>query len=106
MININPFILLNNNLSIESESDEEEMEELELLYIIKQYLSKDKHKPTRIIQYFEAVVPNYNQREFQSHFRMTCEAFEALLAKIGPSLRNNTTGRPTNNESKQLLAVM
>lgn len=64
--------------------------------------------PTRIQHYFEAVVPEYTDRDFQSHFRLTRNSFNLLLRILRPMMQGDEvrTGRPIKLIEKQLLAVL
>jgi hypothetical protein len=89
-----------------SNSDEEEIIVL-LSLVRRKRRRRNLQRPVRIQFYIERVVPNYSAREFQSHFRVTRDAYETLLRTVSPSLsRQSTVGRCTINVEKQLLSVL
>jgi hypothetical protein len=61
----------------------------------------------RIKDYFERVIPSYNDKLFQSHFRISRATFEIVLPLIINKIeKNSVMGRPSINFEKQVLAVL
>lgn len=90
-------------------SDEESSEDEDLYYFaLSAFINKQRNKkPTRIQHYVEVTVKSYTATQFQQNFRMTVDAYEVLLAAIGPELkRQGVTGRNTTDIEKQTLAVI
>lgn len=68
---------------------------------------KIKHEPIRIQNFFENVIQNYSDIEFQQNFRLTTGAFELFLHQIGPHMPKNIVGRPQQlSTEKQILAII
>ncbi|KAJ8950076.1 hypothetical protein NQ314_008082 [Rhamnusium bicolor] len=67
----------------------------------------ERNEPNRIQFFVEQTIFRSTAKEFQSHFRVTLEAFEWLHDRIQPQLQNNNvTGRNSIVPKKQLLAVL
>jgi hypothetical protein len=89
-----------------SNSDEEEIIVL-LSLVRRKRRRRNLQRPVRIQFYIERVVTNYSAREFQSHFRVTRDAYETLLRTVNPNLsRQSTVGPFTVNVENQLLSVL
>lgn len=100
-----------NHLLLQEESSDEETSEDEneqmILFVLKRKRNLFNLKPIRIHNYLERTIPNYSRQQFQSHFRLTFEAYSTLLSLIGPLLKRQTSlGRQTINIEKQLLSVI
>ena len=106
----NKFLLtfMNENIEESDESSEEEEEEVMLLLInmIRSTLHPRERDIPRCENYFEIVMPQYLPHEFQSHFRMSPNAFDALCVQLIPRLGQKQKGRPLKNVKKQILAVI
>lgn len=91
----------------DSETDSDDELELIVISSAQRKIKPRQHVPVRIQNYFEVTVSGYTEKEFQSHFRVTREAFETLLRLLKPFMKNNySSGRPTKDIDKQLLAVL
>ncbi|KYN50612.1 Putative nuclease HARBI1 [Trachymyrmex cornetzi] len=90
---------------IESDNDSEEEELIELY--AEKLLNSEKNVPSRIKYFIEHTVLNSTPKEFQSHFRITQEAFEWLYGLISPHLQTSrSSGRQTIDAQKQILSVL
>lgn len=106
---VNCVKLLTDNIMEESSDNKDttDEEELTVLDVLEQNKNYTKKKITRIIFYVEKTVPKYSKQQFQQHFRLSRNAYENLLKKIGPALqRKGNIGRHTINPEKQLLATL
>lgn len=62
---------------------------------------------SEIRSFVEYTVPRFSDNEFQSHFRLSIDAFEWLLAKVDTDLQSKRfAGRQTVDTRKQLLAFL
>lgn len=93
--------------NLESESDSEDEIEKLIINEIKSKTRPKRRRVPRIQNYFEDVVPRFSSREFQMHFRMPSQAFEALCQRIIPIIKENyQTGHPYTNLEKKILSVI
>lgn len=60
----------------------------------------------KINLYTENVVASYTAQKFQSHFRLTREAFEFVLNQIRVDIPAPGPGKPLIDLEKQFLAVI
>ena len=91
----------------DAEEDFDEDVELVVVNKVKNQLSPRQREIPRCKNYFEHVIPQYLPEEFQSHFRITREAFELLCNQLIPLLQKNYhTGRPLKQLDKQILATI
>lgn len=87
--------------NIYDSSSEEDEEAIDLL--LKEL---NKNRVIKIVDYVEKVVINYNDRQFQSHFRMSNEAFNLFLTRIAPLLAGEVNGRKQVDAQVQLLSAV
>lgn len=98
-----------NDLIRDSESESEEKNKIEKMFIVevKSKTRPRKRKISRCQNYFEEIIPKFSFKEFQMHFRMSPQAYEALCQRIIPIIKENYhTGHPHKNLEKQILAVI
>lgn len=102
------FFSLFNSTLFDSESDSSDDEsEFTLLSILNYNVHPREREIPRCENYYEITVPRYLPEEFQSHFRMTPDAFHTLCRHIIPRLKTtDSKGRPIKNSEKQILAVI
>lgn len=65
----------------------------------------------KIENFFEQTVPNMNDKQFKTHFRMNSDTFQDLLNRAGRVYRQNNTnvsnvGRPRTDLEKELLVLI
>lgn len=61
----------------------------------------------KVFNFAEETVPNFTNRQFYQHFRMSCTTFESLLSKV-QSLQvvNRISGNPETTVEKQLMIAL
>ncbi|KAI4458080.1 hypothetical protein MML48_7g00020244 [Holotrichia oblita] len=90
-----------------SDSSDDETQIISILNTLTQSTYPREREVPRCENYYERTVPRYLPSEFQSHFRMTPDAFNALSGYVIPRLRLFPhQGRPLANPEKKLLAVV
>lgn len=101
---------LNSIIGIESDSDNEDDEELmkELINTEKNVRLRDKvRRAIRIEGYVEHIVPRFSGKQFKEHFRISPGVFDNLENRIGNLLlRQAAIGRATICVRKQLLSTL
>ncbi|XP_060855167.1 uncharacterized protein LOC132932831 [Metopolophium dirhodum] len=65
-----------------------------------------KNAIPRMENYVEKIVPQFDDGQFKSHFRMLPETFEFILKIIAPKLVRKKPGCPTIEPNKQLLLAI
>jgi len=100
-------VMIENNDLSEEESDSDD-EETAVLFLAKtKKCLFNKQQQPRVKDYIERVLPNFNARQFQNHFRVSREAYKAILFRVGPLLsKKKTVGRLFISIEKQLLSVL
>ena len=95
-------------LSYEDSSDDEcERWHQEANMLQVRLLDRDLNHVVRVRNYVTMTIPNYTERQFREHFRMSRRTFENLEQILTPYLiRITETGRNTLNVRTQLLAVL
>lgn len=92
----------------EDSDDDEDTELLELqIHELRRRLETEKNKPNRVEMFVERTIANSTALEFQSHFRMSMEAFEWLYRTVAPELQSaRISGRQMIDPKTQILAVL
>lgn len=97
--------IFNDDISSSSEDEDDEDVMLDQLF----HPRDDLNQPVRIEGYIELLVPRFTNDVFQSHFRLTLPAYEALEHAIGLIILRDQgnlelIGQPLPIE-KQILSV-
>ncbi|KAF5281931.1 hypothetical protein FQR65_LT14457 [Abscondita terminalis] len=87
------------------EEDLNTVDERQMFFALS-YLKKERVHRQRLKGYVEEVIPSYNDRQFQSHFRMRRATFNFILNLIRPAIRRIRYGRETIPPEKQLLITL
>lgn len=72
---------------------------------LRQRVGANRRIPVRMLYFVERTIPNFNEIEFQSHFRLNRESFNWLINALGRRLES-PVGRHVIDPHKQLLAVL
>ena len=99
---------LYNILFMNYEDDDDDAEEFLELFVerSKLRLMNGRAVPNRVESFIERTISNSSEKEFQSHFRLTLEAFNRLLEILSPQLQTlSVVGRPTV-DARKLLSVL
>ena len=62
----------------------------------------------KIYTFAEEIIPNFNDYDFQRHFRLSINTYHALLEELEPFLRykDRNMGKPSTNPNKQILIYL
>lgn len=60
----------------------------------------------KIWDFFERTVPNFNNRQFQHHFRMNSTTFENIVIKLHSIVQVKLNGNIETSVEKQLLIAI
>ena len=82
----------------ECEVVNELLEECDYLSVLGAASCFTRRDLNRVLGYFEATVPQYSLSEFQSHFTLTCGAFEQLCREV-----INTGQIPLSNRGRECI---
>lgn len=104
----NIFILFNEFFfSYESDSSDEEEEFIQIFIDRRQQrIAQPRRRTSNITSFVEETLLRSTTVEFQSHFRLSLQAFNWLLERIGPNIYNASVGRKTVQPKIQVLAVL
>lgn len=92
----------------ENDSDHEDEDHLKLVAIDGDSRTRpDRRQPPRLRGYFDDIVPQFNIKEFQSHFRLHPATTNELENIISPLLiRQGEEGRCTIPPRQQILPIL
>ncbi|KAF7996136.1 hypothetical protein HCN44_010802 [Aphidius gifuensis] len=97
-------------IDTDSSSSSDEEEENNLMRRLIGVAREPNDIPIRVENYIDNVVFRSSPEIFQSHFRLTWEAYETIENEIGPTLNRNVNefgfGRPCMPIRKQILSVL
>ncbi|KAG5873039.1 hypothetical protein JTB14_036206 [Gonioctena quinquepunctata] len=108
--NFSRILFANCKLNLNNEEESSDEDEFVACFHLNNSTRGKRYHPPRSQNYIYNIIPQFNSKQFQEHFRMSCDGFEAALLKIGPRLRIQVgeyeLGRPCISPRLQLLSVI
>ncbi|XP_020298879.1 putative nuclease HARBI1 isoform X2 [Pseudomyrmex gracilis] len=87
-----------------SSSSEESEDDVEVINLL--YMQEKKELVPRLLNYVEVILPQYNNAQFKSHFRMQRSTFNYIFELLKNTLTRKKPGCQTISPEKQLLIAI